>query len=264
MDPVLIHARNPGPYTGAGNNLWLLPGRAPTLVDAGPRGAAPHLADVEAALGGARLVQVLVTHGHADHAGAAEAIARRWPAVALRKIPWPGRDAGIAWSYLEDGETLAAGDGWLTVVHTPGHAPDHAAFHDARRGAIFTGDLLVRGGTVLIPASDGGTLADYLRSLERIIRLAPARALPGHGPVIDDPAALAREYLEHRRDRERQIREALDAGAATIDAIVARVYEGLAPALRHAAAQSVLAHLIKLEAEGRVVRQRDRWAVVVR
>jgi endoribonuclease LACTB2 len=115
------------------------------------------------------------------------------------------------------------------------------------------------GGTVVIPASAGGNLRDYLESLRRVRALAPQRLLPGHGPVIVDPAALIDEYLRHREERERQVVEALRGGRRTVEEIVAAVYSGLQPGLVRAAQESVQAQLNKLAADGRAVETRDGW-----
>ncbi len=260
MDIVLIRAHNPGPYTGAGNNTYLVRGRIPTLIDAGT-GDPRHLADLEAALGGEPLAQVLVTHGHVDHASGAPLIAVRWPGAVFRKMPWQERDERypIAWQPVADNDAIEAGDGRLRALHTPGHAPDHLCFYEDASGVLFSADLLVAGGTVVIPATRGGSLADYLASLKRIQALAPARLLPAHGPAIEDPAAILREYLDHRQRREDQVIAALGAGATTPEAIVARIYDTLPSDLVAAASDSVLAHLIKLEADGRVRRVGEDW-----
>ena len=111
----------------------------------------------------------------------------------------------------------------------------------------------------MIPASHGGSLAEYLRSLERMAKLNPARALPAHGPVIEDPAALIHKYVDHRVQREGQVLGALAAGGSTVDAITAAIYPSLIDALVPMARESVLAHLQKLESEHRVSRDGDRW-----
>ena len=149
---------------------------------------------------------------------------------------------------------MPAASGMLRVLHTPGHASDHVCFFDEATDTLYSGDLLVAGGTVLIPASAGGSLADYLASLARIRALRPARVLPGHGPEIRDVVGLIDHYVAHRSRRDEQILGVLAAGPATREAVVAKVYAGLAEGLVRAAAESVLAHLVKLEAEGRVRR----------
>ncbi|MBI2188015.1 MAG: MBL fold metallo-hydrolase [Acidobacteria bacterium] len=249
MNPIALHAANPGPMTGTGNWTWLIPGRVPTLIDAGV-GETPHLAALDEALGGAALRQVLVTHAHSDHAAGASAIAARTPGVRFRKMPWPARDSRwpVRWERLADGDRIEAGDEHLTVVHTPGHAPDHLCFWHAETRTLFGGDLVIEGTTVYIPASLQGDLAASLASLERVLALVPARILPAHGSAIDDPVRLLREYLEHRREREAQILDALRHGAHDPDAIVAR--------------ETVIAHLEKLEHERRAARRGDVWTII--
>jgi glyoxylase-like metal-dependent hydrolase (beta-lactamase superfamily II) len=263
LRPILIPAENPGPYTGAGgNNTYLLPGREPTLIDAGV-GQPGHLAAIERALDGRDLARVIVTHIHSDHIQGLPALRERWPGLRACKLPWPERDAAYApdWQALRDDEEVAAGDGQLRVVHTPGHSPDHICLWDAASRTLFGGDLLVQGGTVLIPASSGGRLVAYLAALARVAALSPSRVLPAHGPAIDDPAALIAQYIAHRQDRERQILDVLAHGAATVPTIVSRIYESLLPALEGAAAESVLAHLQKLQAERRVRQHEGTWAL---
>jgi glyoxylase-like metal-dependent hydrolase (beta-lactamase superfamily II) len=203
----------------------------PALVDAGT-GEAHHIAEL-AAVARERLALVLVTHAHGDHIAGAPALAARWPHARFVKIPWRERDARYpaSWVPLADGDLVEAGDAVLEVIHTPGHSPDHACFWHAPSRALFSGDLLYEGQTVVIPASRGGRLSEYLRSLARVIALDPAVAYPAHGPVIERPAELARTYLRHRQRRERQVAEALAAGGGTAAAIAARIYEMLPDAL---------------------------------
>jgi hydroxyacylglutathione hydrolase len=262
LNVVTLHAANPGPMTGSGNWTYLVPGPRPLLVDAGVAHER-HLDDVFVAAPDGP-AEVVVTHAHADHISGAPALRRRAPHACFRKVPWPQADAAydVPWEVLTDGQVLETGEGPLTVVHTPGHAPDHVVlWHEASRTA-FTSDLLVQGSSVVIPASRGGVLADYLRSLRRLAALEPRRALPAHGPVIDDPLAVIDGYLAHRRDRERQVLEALAGGAVTIPAIVARLYTDLHPALVAMAEESVLAHLVMLEGAARAARDGATWRLV--
>jgi len=255
MPPVLIPAYNPGPYTGAGNNTYLLAGPTPVLIDAGV-GRAEHLDRLARVLAGAPLAKVVVTHIHADHASGVEAIAARWPGAVFLKNPWPDLDTRypVRWTPIEDGDAIDAGEGRIEVLRTPGHSPDHVCLYDPMTRVLFGGDLLRRGGTVVIPASHGGSLTAYLDSLERVRALAPLRVLPAHGPAIDDPGELVREYIDHRRERDAQILDVIRAGAATLEAIVARVYPGLADPLIEFARESVLAHLVRLEQDQRAAR----------
>jgi glyoxylase-like metal-dependent hydrolase (beta-lactamase superfamily II) len=257
MTPKFLHAANPGPMTGDGNWTYLIGDRHPVLIDAGV-GNATHLdAIANAAPGGPSLV--LVTHAHSDHVSGAPAIKARWPQARFKKFPWPIRDPDVGWTWLEDGSLVDTDDGPLTVLHTPGHAPDHLTLWHAESRTLLVGDMLVQGSTVVIPASHGGSLALYLRSLERMLQLNPVRALPAHGPVIDDPVALIHKYVEHRAQREGQVLGAIAAAGSTVESIAAKIYPTLVDALVPMARESVLAHLQKLESEGRVRRDGDRW-----
>ena len=240
---IALAAGNPSEWTGpTGNITYLFPGPPSVLVDAGV-GHQLHVAAIVTALAGRLLDFVLVTHAHPDHSAGVPALTLRWPQLVVRGGP------GGA---FRDGELFVAGGTRLRAVHTPGHAPDHFCFFDETTRDLCCGDLARLGGTVVIPASGGGSMRDYLQSLRRVRDLNPERLYPAHGPVIPDPAALIDEYLAHRAAREQQVLHAYESGSATPQEIVSRVYSDLSPALEGAALETVLAHLQKLREDGRI------------
>jgi glyoxylase-like metal-dependent hydrolase (beta-lactamase superfamily II) len=250
-----IPAGNPSPWTGPeGNNTYLLTGAVPTLIDAGV-GEPAHIEAVGDALGGSALAQILITHSHPDHARGVPALVSRWPGALVRNL---------APDYCVDNESIPAGDTTLLALQTPGHAPDHFCFLDEATRDVYCGDLARLGGTIVVPASAGGSLVQYLDSLRRIRALPPRRLLPGHGPVIDDPVTLIDRYLEHRAEREAQVLDALRSGGSSVEALVQRIYTNLHPTVVRAAADSMLAHLIKLRDEGRVIERDGEWREVGR
>lgn len=249
--------------TGDGNHTYVViheDGSA-LLVDAGV-GDRRHLDGLAATLDAhrAQLRDVLVTHGHPDHASGAPAIAREHPRARFRKYPWPQEDGrySVSWQVIHDGDACGPA-GALVALHTPGHSPDHLAFWHPSSGTAFTGDLVVQGSSVMIHASRGGDLGDYLKSLERLLALKPSRLLPAHGPEITDPASVLRGYIGHRLMREGQVVEALEAGVSDVPSIVESIYDDLAPALAGAAAENVRAHLEKLRRDGRALERDGRW-----
>jgi glyoxylase-like metal-dependent hydrolase (beta-lactamase superfamily II) len=265
MRPLMIPAMNPGPMTGEGNRTWLIPGPRAVLVDAGV-GDPRHLHALHHALhdAGAVLESVVLTHAHTDHTAGVAAIQARWPTIRVLKYPWPGVDDRLALVLepLRDGQRIPAADDALVVVHTPGHSPDHICLWHQSSRTLFGGDLLIAGGTVVIPASRGGRLSDYLRSLERVLALDPATVLPAHGADINRPADLIRGNLAHRSRREAQVLEALARGPATPAMVAGMIYDRLPDPLQRQAEESVLAHLVKLEEEGRATSNGDRYALL--
>ena len=264
--PIPLAAYNPGPMTGAGNNTYLLigPDGDAALVDAGV-GDPRHLAAISHHLDehGARLARVLVTHAHADHSSGAPALAAAHSGASFHKYPSPREDlrCAVSWRPLVDGDCLRAGGESLQALHTAGHSSDHVvSWHEGSRTA-FTGDLVIRGGSVMIDGSRGGDLGSYVAALERLLALRPRILLPAHGPEVHDPSAVLSEHLEHRRRRERQVIVLLAAGHDTVQTIMESIYDGLDPALGPAARQNVAAHLGKLKREGRAIEENARWTL---
>ncbi len=241
---VRVLAPNPGVRELEGTNTWVV-GRWPAaVIDPGvddPR----HLAEVLAAAG--RIGAILLTHDHPDHAPGALTLGRRTgaPVYAARPAEQMRR--------LRDGQEIRLPGVRLRVIATPGHTPDHVAFLLEPDRALFTGDTVLGRGTSVIDPPEGD-LAQYLRSLRRLRELRPRTIYPGHGPVVLDAMAKLEEYLAHREEREREVLEGLVEGPRTPEQLVPTIYAAYPPELHPLAARSVLAHLLKLEAEGRVRR----------
>jgi glyoxylase-like metal-dependent hydrolase (beta-lactamase superfamily II) len=154
---------------------------------------------------------------------------------------------------LTDGDRLEAPEFRLDAVHTPGHASNHLCFELAGDGLLFSGDHVMQGSTVVIAPPDGD-MTEYLESLERVRRLGVRRIAPGHGQVIEDPAAVLDEYLRHRLARQaaiaRQVARADRDHPVDTDQLVEAIYTDVPDQLHPIARYSVWAHLRKLAAEG--------------
>jgi glyoxylase-like metal-dependent hydrolase (beta-lactamase superfamily II) len=239
-------APNPSPMTLDGTNTWVIGvGETVAVVDPGPDDEG-HLRRVAAHLGGRRVTDILLTHGHHDHSGGARRFAE------LVGAPVRALDARhrLGAEGLGEGDVVTAGDVEIHVYATPGHSFDSLCFWLPADRAMLTGDtVLGRGTTVIAP---DGHLGDYLRSLDRLRAAAEsleaAALLPGHGPVLADPIGVLDAYLAHRRQRLDQIRAARRHGARTPREIVEIVYADVERELWPAAEMSVRAQLEYLDA----------------
>lgn len=240
-----VLAPNPSPMTLDGTNTWVIaePGSpAVVVVDPGPDDEGHLRRVLEVALAGDRRVaQIVLTHGHLDHSAGAARFA------AMTGAPVGALDPGLRLGTegFAPGEVLTASGCELRVVGTPGHSLDSLSLLLTADGALLTGDTVLGRGTTVI--GQDGSLSEYLRTLDELRALADASSLtvllPGHGPLLTDPAGVLDYYIAHRRERLDQVRAALAAGARTPREVVALVYTDVDQTLWPAAEWSVRAQL---------------------
>lgn len=253
-------APNPGMMTGPGTNTYLLGNKNVAVIDPGPLLEVHISAILDAAPG--PISWILVTHTHPDHSPAASRLAERCGAMLLgRPAPaGPVQDQTfIPDRVLADDDTLDAPEFSLRAVHTPGHASNHLCYLLDDMRWLFTGDHIMNGSTVVIDPPDGN-MADYLQSLESLRNLQLAALAPGHGDLIHEPGQAIGWLLDHRREREAKVLAAVrEHPGATLEALTAIVYTDVDTGLHRIASRSLLAHLQKLEDDGRVRLADDRW-----
>ncbi|GIX29971.1 MAG: MBL fold metallo-hydrolase [Porticoccaceae bacterium] len=251
-----LTAPNPGLMTGPGTNTYLLGEEEVAVIDPGPADPSHVAAILEACAG--RLRWVVVTHTHPDHSPGAATLAAATGATLVGCVlrPDDGRQDRTFRPDWEprDGVLLRTAEYTLEAIHTPGHVANHYCFLLREEGLLFAGDHLMEGGTVaILPPS--GDLAAYLASLERLAGRPPAAVAPGHGALIADSARHLREVIAHRRWREARVVEALAAGTDELDGLLERVYADVGRERLDLARQVLVAHLLKLEGEGRARRE---------
>jgi len=238
-----VLAPNPSVYTLEGTNTWIVGGDPSVVIDPGPDDAS-HLQEVAHVAG--RVGAILLTHGHEDHATGAPTLA------AMTGAPVLSGDGDGALR-LDDEQRLTFGELSLVAYAVPGHTTDSVAFLEPDSHALFTGDTVLGRGTSFIDPPEGDVAA-YLRSLRRLRDLDAAVIYPGHGPAVFRVREKLDEYLYHRVERERQVLSALGDDARTAEELVPAIYAEYPKEAWPLAARSVLAHLLKLETEGRVRR----------
>jgi len=207
------------------------------------------------------LAHIALTHYHPDHAGAVAHYARETNATI-----WARRGRAAAFEaatgvtpdrLFSDGTTIPTDAGPVTVLDTPGHAPEHVAF--ATDGGVVSGDLAVAEGSVVVGAPEGDVRA-YLASLRRLHARNPSALLPSHGPRIETPRETCARLISHRLERERRVQAAVDDGADALDEVLDAAYEKDLTGVRDLARATVLAHLEKLAVEGTVSWDGERVA----
>jgi glyoxylase-like metal-dependent hydrolase (beta-lactamase superfamily II) len=251
-----IVAANPGPMTYHGTNTYLI--ETPdgiVVLDPGPEDHPEHVAAIVRATG-PNIALIVVSHTHHDHVGAVPALreATNVPTVGFRDSGSETFEADIK---LGHGDMVAG----MQAIHTPGHASDHLCFALPMQdgtAVLFSADHVMSWSTSIV-SPPGGDMMDYFASLRLLLDRTDDVYLPGHGPPLSEPRALVREMLTHRMMREQAIERALAKGASGTYALMDTLYSQVHPRLRRAAERNVLAHLLKLEAEGKVQREGELW-----
>jgi len=249
---ALVRAPNPSAMTLTGTNSYVIDagGGEAIVIDPGPV-IERHLDALEANARerGLRITTIAVTHGHPDHAPAAAPLKARTGATV-----WvhPNSEVPHDRTFELEGE-LRAGETALHVIDAPGHTFEHVVFYDPQERALFTGDVILGEGTVVI-APPGGAMRPYQATLRRLRDQLPhaQRVYGGHGPIVEDARAKIEEYIVHREQRQDELLAALEREPMTIPQLVLHIYGDSRPQLLPAMARQMLAYLIALTEEGAV------------
>lgn len=260
-----IVAPNPGPMTGAGTNTYIigsdLQAGPVCVIDPGPAIEA-HI-DALMKEFGDRIETIVVTHTHPDHSPAAKDLARRSGAKVYGATPPADAkfqdDSFCADHEISDHQLLQLAGVTIRAVHTPGHVSNHYCYLVEEEGMLLTGDHLMNGSTVVI-IPPAGVMKDYIASLQKL-KNYPVQSLgPGHGAVMSQPWEVIDAIVQHRLGRERKVVDKLAAlGAVTLEELTTAVYEDVDQRMHFMASMSLLAHLIKLEDEGRALQKDKLW-----
>lgn len=267
-----VIANNAGPMTAAGTNTYVVGKRVLAIIDPGPADPA-HIDAILAAVGQRVVSHILVTHTHPDHSPAAAVLAAK---TGAQLIGCMLEDDGhqdrsfVVDANVHDGDLIAGDDFTLEAIATPGHVGNHFCYLLREEAALFTGDHIMGGSSVVI-VPPSGDMADYLASLERLKWYPLANLMPGHGPVLGNPLQVIDGLLAHRLMREEKVIQKLaQAGEVTLSELTPIVYDDVDEKLHLVAQVSLWAHLLKLEKDGKaakVIEQhwlfgQQRWRLV--
>lgn len=271
-----VIAENPSKFTYRGTGTYLVGEGEVAVIDPGPN-LDSHRDALAAALAGETVTAICVTHCHSDHSPLAAWLHDETGAPRYAFGPHPPADPdededeeleeevadGVKIEEaldldfrpdvaVADGEVAARGPGWtLRGVHTPGHTSNHLCFAWEEAGVLFPGDHVMGWSTTVVSPPDGD-MAAYVESLRKVAGRSDRVYWPTHGPAIDAPRTYVGALVEHRLAREAQVLDAVRSGLSAIPDIVEVLYADVARELHKPAGRSVLGHLVKLHAEGRV------------
>jgi len=250
---IRVLGGNPSKFTLQGTNTYIV-GRGPRrlLIDTG-EGKPSWINLLENVLSSekATIEGAILTHWHHDHVSGVPGLLEISPGTKIYKNQPNDGQLGI-----NHGQKFAVEGATLRAYHCPGHTSDHMALVLEEEDAMFTGDNVLGHGTAVFE-----DLATYLSSLDGMQHQFSGRAYPGHGAVIEDGKGKIAEYIEHRRQRERQIIQVLEQvpdskeeGPAEWSSmeIVKVVYKDVPENLHLPAESGLLQVLRKLERDGLV------------
>lgn len=263
-------APNPGPMTHWGTNTFIVGEREVAIIDPGPDDPAHHAA-IKAALHGAKVSHIIVTHAHLDHSPLARRFERetgapvlafgtadagRSPIMqALDAADMAGGGEGVDNAFtpsntLSDGDRVEGEDWHLDVLHTPGHFAGHLSFR--WNEIVFSGDHVMDWSSSLVSPPDGDLTA-FMATSRRLAELEGVKFLPSHGGALIDPGERLRWLIQHRENREHAILNAFGSQPQSIPNIAKAVYTDIPTQMLPAAERNVFAHLIDLERRNFVV-----------
>lgn len=258
-----VVARNPGPFTYLGTGTYIVGRGRVAVIDPGPD-LEEHLQALLKATEGETVSHIFVTHNHSDHSPLSPALAAATGAVIhgyaqqgaageIESKMEAGRDATFRPQVDVSGGGVFHGPGWtIEAIPTPGHTSNHVCFALAEENALFSGDHIMGWSTTVITPPDGD-MGAYFASLDRIQGHGFQTLWPTHGPPITEVRAFIQAYIDHRRAREAQVLAAVAAGHGRIKSMVPELYKDVDPRLHPAAAHSVMAHMLLLVRDGKVV-----------
>jgi glyoxylase-like metal-dependent hydrolase (beta-lactamase superfamily II) len=244
-------APNPGPMTGAGTNTYLIGNDEVAVLDPGP--AIPEHIEAILQAGDGRIRWIVCTHTHPDHSPAWQGVAEATGAEVIGALPADDMFQDETFkpsNEVAHDDVLQTPEFTLRAVHTPGHVSNHYCFFLEEEQMLFAGDHIMNGSTVVIVPPSGNMKA-YIESLQLLLNYPLKFIAPGLGDVMENSAAVVEWLVNHRLKREKKVLSNLEnLSAASMDELVAVVYDDVDVSLHQMAKLSLQAHLIKLEIEG--------------
>ena len=258
-----ITANNGGIFTGKGTNTYLIGMEDITLIDPGPN--IPEHIDKILSVGKNKIKRILVTHTHTDHSPAALPISKKlnipmFGRLVDRESQWED-ETFIPDNVLSHGDEISTDEYSLETIHTPGHASNHLCFYIKEIKCLLTGDHIMDGSTVVIAPPDGN-MTEYINSLRLLEEYEINYFAPGHGNIMREPTKTINSIIRHRLSRESKVFRCVEKKQnSNIDQLLLLVYDDVPEMLHPIAKMSLLAHLIKLEEDGKLKNYENTYSL---
>ena len=266
---VCILAPNPSPMTFKGTNTYIINNGELAIIDPGPLDE-EHFNNILDVTAGRPVKYIFITHSHVDHSPLAKKLSVELNTpiygygasdaglsstmLSLIDSGYESGSEGIDYEFnpdnlIENDENFKLNDNVISAIHTPGHMGNHVCFLYDK--VLFSGDHVMGWATSMV-SPPYGDLTQFMASCRLLQTKEFDIFLPGHGDPVTNPSERLNFILNHRLERERQIKETIKNTTLTSLEITEIVYTDIDNSLIPAAIRNVFAHLIDLNERGLV------------
>ena len=264
---ICILAPNPSPMTFKGTNTYIIDNGELAIIDPGPINE-EHFDNILGVLADKPVKYIFLTHSHIDHSPLAKLLSAELNTpiyaygasnsglsstmLSLIENGYQSGSEGIDNEFhpdflIKNNEKFVLNNDIISSIHTPGHMGNHVCFQYNK--ILFSGDHVMGWATSMV-SPPYGDLTQFMASCRLLQTKEFNLFLPGHGDPVKNPSERLSFLVNHRLERESQIKEAIKETALTAFEITEIIYTDIDSSLIPAATRNVFAHLIDLDARG--------------
>ena len=266
---VCILAPNPSPMTFKGTNTYIIDNGELAIIDPGPLNE-EHFNNILEVTAGRSVKYIFLTHSHVDHSPLAKQLSVELNTpiygygasdtglsstmLSLLDSGYHSGSEGIDYEFnpdylIKNDEKFYLNNKTIFAIHTPGHMGNHVCFQYNK--VLFSGDHVMGWATSMV-SPPYGDLTQFMASCRSLKTKEFDLFLPGHGDPVESPRERLNFLINHRLERESQIKETIKNTPLTALEITEIVYTDVDNSLIPAATRNVFAHLIDLSERGLV------------
>ena len=260
---ICILAPNPSPMTFKGTNTYIIDDGEVAIIDPGPSNQ-EHFNNILDITADRPVKYIFLTHSHVDHSPLAKQLSAQFNSpvygygpsnaglsstmLSLIKNGYKNDSEGIDYKFnpdqtIKNNERFKLNDTIISAIHTPGHMGNHVCFQYGK--TLFSGDHIMGWATSMV-SPPYGDLTQFMASCRLLQTKEFDLFLPGHGDPVENPSERLNFLINHRLERESQIKKAIKKTPLTAIEITEIVYTDIDNSLIPAATRNVFAHLIDL------------------